>query len=56
MVEESGSETDSIVDKIARKTMDRPNKLKLMMSIPKKKKLLRHAYGSVGTGADVPLQ
>ena len=34
--------------------MDRPKKLQLMMSIPKKKKYMRHAYGSVGTG-DVPL-
>jgi len=52
--QESESEVESIIDKIARKTMDRPNKLKLMMSIPKKKKYMRHAYGSVGTG-DVPL-
>ena len=34
--------------------MDRPKKLQLMMSIPKKKKYMRHAYGSVNTG-EVPL-
>jgi hypothetical protein len=34
--------------------MDRPKKVALMMSIPKKKTYMRHAYGSVNTG-DVPL-